>query len=119
MKKSFKIDDKVYDDMLKMLNSLHFQDRVGEAKDMEFVKDDAWLADTAVIENLWRRGGTWEIHLVFAHHQKPLTFLSRNITQHTCPKRAAVMASLMRRLAAKDQRGTLRVKIENFNFSKN
>jgi hypothetical protein len=119
MKNSFQIDDNIYNDMLKMLNGLHFQERIGAKKDMDFIKDDTWLADTAVIENLWRRRGTWEIHLLFVHYRQPLTFLSRSITQHTCPKRAAVMAAFMRRLAAKDQRGTLQISAENFNFPKN
>lgn len=119
MKPTFQIDDKVYADLLKKLNSLHFHERIGEHKDMDFIKNDLWLADTAVIENLWRRRGTWEIHLLFAHYTQPLTFLSRSITKHVCPKRAAMMASFMRRQAGKDQRGTLSVNIDDFNLPKN
>jgi hypothetical protein len=119
MKPPFEIDDHFYVEMLKMLNTLHFNERVGEHEDMDFIKNDRWLSDTAVIENLWRRKGIWEIHLLFAHHKQPLTFLSRNITQHACPKRATMMASFMRRLAAKDQRGTLELNIEDFKFHKN
>jgi hypothetical protein len=119
MKPHFHLDDKVYADLLKMLNAQHFNEHIGEQRDMDFIKNDLWLYDTAVIENLWRRRGMWEIHLLFAHFKQPLTFLSRSITQHVCPKRAAMMANFMRRLAAKDQRGTLEVNIEDFKFPKN
>ncbi len=111
MKPPFYLEDNVYADLLKMLNTLHFHERIGEHKDLDFMNDGVWLGNTAVIENLWRRRGIWEIHLLFAHHKRPLTFLSRQITKHVCPKRAAMIASFMRRLAAKDQRGALRVNI--------
>lgn len=119
MKPTFHLDDKIYADLLKMLNSQHFNERVGEQNDMDFIKNDQWLYNTAVIENIWRRRGLWEIHLLFAHCKQPLTFLSRSITCHPCPKRATMMAAFMRRLAAKDQRGTLKININDFNFLKN
>jgi hypothetical protein len=46
---------------------------------------------------------------VFAHTHNPLKFIKRYITSHPCPRRAAQQAYYMRRLAAKDQRGTLTV----------
>ncbi len=108
-KRPFQLDANVYEAMLKMLNDLYFADCIGKKMDMDFISEDDWLSDTAVIENVIRRKGTWEIHLLFAHHQQPLKFLSRLITSHPCPKRAAIMAVYMRRLAAKDQRGTLKI----------
>ncbi len=119
MKAVFHVDDKIYADLLKMLNTQHFNERVGMQNDMDFIKDDRWLYDTAVIDNIWRRRGTWEINLVFAYYKQPLTFLCRNITQHVCLKRATMIANFMRRLAAKDQRGTLEVNIETFKFFQN
>jgi hypothetical protein len=119
MKPPFQLDDDFYHDLLKMLNNLHFSEQIGVQKDMDFIKDGVWLSDTAVIENIWRRRGIWEIHLLFAHHKQPLKFLSRNITKQSCPKKAATMASLMRRLAAKDQRGTLVLNIEDLKLPLN
>lgn len=115
----FQMNTTAYEEMLNLLNSLHFTDKAGEAADMTFMSKDDWLSDTAVIENVIRRKGTWEIHLLFAHFQEPLKFLSRLITSNTCPKRAAMMAHFMRRLAAKDQRGTLKIKITDFHFPTN
>ena len=114
MKPLFTMSDRVYQGMLDALNNQHFTEKSGEATDMDFINDDMWLPDTAVIENLFRRRGTWEVHLLFAHHKQPLKFLSRRITAHTCPKRAAQMGFYMRRLAAKDQRGTLTINIIDF-----
>ena len=119
MKSTFHLDDKVYADLLKMLNALHLNERIGQQCDMDFIKKDSGLKDTAVIENLWKLQGEWQIHLLFAHYKQPLRFLSRNITKHACPKRAAMMASFMRRLAAKDQRGTLEINIDDFKLPKN
>jgi hypothetical protein len=115
----FHLDDSTYRMMLQSLDSLHLTDGVGEVRDLDFIKDDIWLYDTAVIENLERRRGTWEINLLFAHYQQPLKFLSRRITSETCPKKAALTASLMRRQAAKDQRGTLTIKLEDLNLPEN
>ncbi|GAB4416980.1 MAG: hypothetical protein OHK0039_26790 [Bacteroidia bacterium] len=109
---AFQIDPRAYL-LLRPTTPHAARERCGYPCDLAFMQDDGWLGDTAVIENLVRRQGTWEIRLVFAHYCNPLRFLSRPITTHTCPRRAAHMASLMRRLAAKDARGTLRVRVED------
>jgi hypothetical protein len=119
MKPIFTMSDSVYQRMLDELNKQYFTEKSGEALDMDFITDDVWLPDTAVIDNLFRRRGTWEVHLLFAHHKYPLKFLSRRITSHACPKRAAQMGFYMRRLAAKDQRGTLYVNINDLNLPLN
>ncbi|HMO38726.1 MAG TPA: hypothetical protein PKC76_07550 [Saprospiraceae bacterium] len=115
----FEMNTAAYNGMLNLLNSLHFMDKAGEAADMAFIRQDDWLQDTAVIDNIVRRKGTWEIHLLFAHHLHPLKFLSRLITSQACPRRAAMMAGYMRRLAAKDQRGTLLIEVDYFKLSGN
>jgi hypothetical protein len=116
---SFILDPRLYQQVLQGMNSLHFTDHVGAACDLDFIKADYWLADSAVIDRLVLRKGTWDINLLFAHHTTPLRFLSRRITSHSCPKRAAMMAGFMRRLAAKDQRGTLRLSLEHLDFNCN
>jgi hypothetical protein len=108
-----------YATMLDGLSNLFFTEKLGLDRDMNFYRDDFWLTDTAVIELLQLRKGAWEVNLLFAHHKTPLKFLSRRITSHSCPKRAQTMAFYMRRLAAKDQRGTLKVDINDLQLSMN
>lgn len=112
----FNLDGFAYEELLNMLNNLHFTEKKGTASDMIFLSDDWWLRDTAVIENIVKREGMWEIHLVFAHYQDPCKLIKRVITRHTDKNKAILSAQYMRRLAAKDQRGTLEVKLEDFTF---
>ncbi len=116
MKRAFSISPDLYASMLDGLSNLFFTEKRGQDADMNFYRDDYWLSDTAVIESLQLRQGAWEVNLLFAHHKTPLKFLSRRITSHSCPKRARMMAFYMRRLAAKDQRGTLSVDIEDLHL---
>lgn len=119
MKPVFHLHPALYARMLDGLSNLMFTETLGGRRDMGFYHDDLWLSDTAVIENVSRRKGAWEVILLFAHHKTPLKFIRRRITSHSCPKRAHQMAFYMRRLAAKDQRGTLCVDIDDFDLSLN
>jgi hypothetical protein len=116
---AFSIDPAAYNALLSSLNNLHLTDKNGQDSDILFLSDDWWLSDTAVIENVTRRRGIWEIHLVFAHYKQPLKLLKRMITTTYCARKAALMAEYMKRLAAKDQRGTLKINAEDFNFVHN
>lgn len=93
--------------MLDLIHSNHTTNRAGQPDDIAFYQDDFWLQDTAVVENLEYRQGSWSIYLVFALHNCPLQFIKRKITNFACVKKAELSAHYMRRLAAKDQRGTL------------
>nr|WP_293834141.1 hypothetical protein [uncultured Arsenicibacter sp.] len=119
MKPKFQIDAAAYTALMQGLNSQYFVERKGNMSDFRLYYDDLWLADTAVIENIHRYKGEWAVDLVFAHIHNPLKFIRRNITSHPCPKRAAQKAGFMRRLAAKDQRGTLSITIQSLNLSHN
>lgn len=114
-KPAFVIDQAAYANLLAGLNNLHFTERKGNLVDFTFYTDDQWLADTAVIEQLTRSKGEWQVDLLFASIHNPLKFIKRHITSHSCPKRAAQQAHYMRRLAAKDQRGTLTVSADQLN----
>lgn len=114
MAKSCAIDKHVYEQVLNLLNSQHFVDARGDESDMLLLSEDEWLADTVVIDNIYPRRGQWEIHLLFAHHQQPLKLIKRKITTCFDYRKAAITAALMRRGAAKDQRGTLRIAVEKF-----
>lgn len=105
--------------MLDGLSNLFFTEKTGLDADMNFYRDDMWLSDTAVIELLQRRKGAWEVTLLFAHHKTPLKFLSRRISSYSCPKRAQLTAQYMRRQAAKDQRGTLTLNINDLHLTLN
>lgn len=107
MTSRFHLDESAYGNMLEYLSVLARTDKSGEKKDIAFIHEDFWLQDTAVIENIERRNGEWNIYLVFAHHLAPLKFIKRKIVNFACPKKAALTAHYMRRQAAKDQRGTL------------
>ena len=110
----FHLDPSSYDELLNLLNNQHFTEVPAPSGDMEFLSDDWWLRDTAVIENIVRRDGMWEIHLVFAHYTQPQKLIKRVISRHTSKDKAELNAWYMRRLAAKDQRGTLRVNLDDF-----
>lgn len=94
------------------VRALAVVERKGSRADFAFIADDRWLADTAVIEQVVRVRGEWRVALVFAHVHNPLRLIRRHIMAYASPQRAALQGYYMRRLAARDQRGTLMVKIE-------
>jgi len=110
----FQLDPGAYDELLNLLNNQHFTEVPAPARDMDFLSDDWWLRDTAVIENIVPREGMWEIHLVFAHYLEPQKLIKRVISRHPSKEKAELNAWYMRRLAAKDQRGTLKVNLDDF-----
>ncbi|MDW3197082.1 MAG: hypothetical protein R8G66_32185 [Cytophagales bacterium] len=91
----------------------------GEYMDLDLFYRDEWLLDSAVIENVIERNGNWDIYLVFAHVSDPLKLIKRKITRCTTLKRAELTANFMRRQAAKDQRGTLRIDASIFHSCDN
>lgn len=113
------IDEKTYESMLDFLLSSRNTDSTGTPTDTRFINEDFWLQDTAVIENIERHHGQWTIYLVFAHYLRPLKFIKRKIAQLPCRKKAGIVAHYMRRLAAKDQRGTLHVNSQLIKISIN
>jgi len=61
----------------------------------------------------------WEIQLVFAHYRQPVKFIKRVIKRMPSREKAELDAWYMRRLAAKDQRGTLKVQLSDFGLCSN
>ncbi|MFM7358779.1 MAG: hypothetical protein ACKO1T_09410 [Sediminibacterium sp.] len=114
MNHDFNINADAYSAMLNYLDKLSALEKVGTEKDSVFIKQDYWLQDTAVVENIEHRKGEWDINLVFAHCLFPLKLIKRKITTYACPKKAVLAAHFMRRQAAKDQRGTLQLKLSLF-----
>ncbi|MEM8528870.1 MAG: hypothetical protein AAGG68_29815 [Bacteroidota bacterium] len=116
---NFNLDNSAYEALLNLLNNQHFTEKAGDSIDMAFLADDWWLRDTAVIENIVKREGMWEIHLVFAHYLEPQKLIKRVISRYTSKNKAELNAWYMRRLAAKDQRGTLKVSLKDFDLCSN
>ncbi|MEO1052612.1 MAG: hypothetical protein AAFX87_18410 [Bacteroidota bacterium] len=96
------------------MNMNHNDDQAGEIWDLELFYNDSWLLDSAVIDFVVCNKGNWDIHLVFADTKFPLRLIKRKITKCITLRRAQVAADSMRRLAAKDQRGTLKVDKSDF-----
>ncbi len=119
MPKKFKIDPTAYGQLMKSVNQSFLTDSCGDKHDFTVFKDDLWLSDSAVIERLTRLRGAWAVNLVFADTANPLRFLVRHIVTNPSRERAVQQAYYMRRLAAKDQRGTLKVSAAQFNISDN
>ena len=115
----FHLDEQAYQELLNLLNNQHFTEVVGSIVDFNLLFDDAWLQDSAVIENLECHRGQWEVHLVFAHYRNPYRLIKRRITTCFCRSQAETHASYMKRLAAKDQRGTLTIDGDLFRFNAN
>ncbi|HEY0299106.1 MAG TPA: hypothetical protein VGB84_07795 [Arachidicoccus sp.] len=113
MGKHISIEEKAYEAMLDFIQNMYAVDKPGVPLDAEFILDDFWLQDTVVIENVERRHGAWDIYLVFAHYLQPLKFIKRKITNFADFKKAELTAHYMRRLAAKDQRGTMTIDLNS------
>ncbi|MBU0697799.1 hypothetical protein [Sediminibacterium sp.] len=115
----FELQEEVYNKMLLYLDELLNLETIGSQKDVQFIHQDFWLQNTAVIENIEIINGEWNIFLLFADHLAPLKFLKRKIIQYSSFKKAVFNAQYMRRQAAKDQRGTIIIDIKYFklNFS--
>jgi hypothetical protein len=114
------LDYDTYKWLLNSINSGLLYDGVKAGMtDMHFIKDDTWLSETSVIEQIAQRKGTWHIDLLFAYQKEPLRFIIRKISSHTSYKQAALLGSIFRRQAAKDQRGTITLDVDvlqiNFN----
>lgn len=94
-------------------------DRLATSSDLLFKESDTWLSDSAVIDIILKRNEQWVVGLIFAHPTKPSDFIIRYM--RTCPtlRSAEITASHMRRLAAKDPRGTVTISIDNFSPSQN
>lgn len=112
--RNFSLDNNAYNHLLNLLNNQHFTDRPAFRSDLDFLSNDWWLRDTAVIENIVKREGMWEIQLVFAHYLDPKKLIKRVISRYSSKEKAEMNAWYMKRIAAKDQRGTLKVDLSNF-----
>lgn len=110
------LDDKTYHVMLCFLDNQHSLEKPADEGNLLFLKNDWWLADTAVIDNINYKKGGWEVFFTFANYKKPLQLIVRKITRCFSEGKAITASYYMRRQAAKDQRGTLAVALKDLNL---
>ncbi len=110
------LDDDAYNMMLCFLDNQHYTEISADKENLIFLQNDWWLADTAVIDTINYKKGGWEVYFTFANYKKPLQFIVRKIIRCYSETKAKTAAHYMRRQAAKDQRGTLAVTINDLNL---
>ncbi|MEO7308889.1 MAG: hypothetical protein ABIX01_00715 [Chitinophagaceae bacterium] len=110
------LDDDAYNAMLCFLDNQHCTEIAADEENLVFLKNDWWLADTAVIDIINYKKGGWEVYFTFANYMRPLQLIVRRITRCYSESKATMAAHYMRRQAAKDQRGTLTVTIKDLNL---
>jgi len=115
----YHLDGKLYNSILNRLEGQFSTEIVGTKTDMNFLINDRWMRDTAVVENIIHRNGLWRIFLIFAHYKNPMLLIRREISVCFRKDRAVIYAQYMRRIAAKDPRGTLEVDINHFTIPTN
>ncbi|MBS1667975.1 MAG: hypothetical protein JST58_11420 [Bacteroidetes bacterium] len=113
------MDDETYRALLCFLDNQHCTEKPAAESNLVFLKNDWWLADTAVIETIHYHKGGWEVFLTFANYQKPCQLIVRKIIRCYHEGKAKTIANYMRRMAAKDQRGSLSVEIKDLNLCTN
>ncbi len=116
---NYSIDKKLYNEILNYLSNQYFVEIRGVLNDLNFLIDDLWMRDTAVIENIEYRRGEWKIFLVFSHYKNPLLLIRREISVCFELNKAKLYGEYMRRIAAKDPRGTLLLDIDDFELHHN
>lgn len=113
------LDKTVYKLLLQYKQSSCDTGKRGKDIDLEFLHEDLWLQDTAVFERVVKLNGAWQVFLVFVHHKNPFLLIKRFIKTQISLRKAQIEARYMRRLAAKDQRGTLQVDRKNLSVCAN
>ena len=113
------LDANTYKILLQFIGQLRGMEKQPGEQELDFMKDDSWLSDTAVTDRIEYRRGAWDISLVFAHYKNPLRLLVRRIISCTSSQKADMAAFYIRRQAAKDPRGTLEVLLNDFSLCVN
>ena len=72
--------------------------------------EDAWLLDAEVRYRVEEERGRWVVSLVFIDTSDPTHFLVRKIADYHSERLAEIHAQNMQRTAARDLRGTQKVK---------
>lgn len=100
-------------------NVVCYSNSLAKEYEMDFIKDNSWYSETVVTERIVKRKGQWHVDLVFAYYKDPFRLLVRNITHCISYDKAKITGNIMKKQAAKDQRGTLSVNQELIGISCN
>lgn len=76
-------------------------ERLAKPEDLALLQDKEWLAQTAVVENIVRKGEQWMIYLVYANPENPHTFIRRPMKSYRTEKIAEIVGSYTRRTMTK------------------
>lgn len=92
---------------------------LGGRKDFAFMKEDEWLKDSAVLDRIESYKGQWSVSLVFADPARKNTFIIRPMRNCPTYSKAVITAGYMKRVAAKDPRGTITIDPGSYDLSSN
>ncbi|MEO0506447.1 MAG: hypothetical protein AAF090_09860 [Bacteroidota bacterium] len=87
-------------------------------KEME-KDDDAWLQDAEVQTRIEKERGRWVVSLVFIDTKNPSRVLVNEIADYRSKSLAEIHARNMQLTAAKDARGTQKVKKDDYDINNN
>ncbi|NKI30769.1 hypothetical protein [Croceivirga thetidis] len=81
--------------------------------------DDAWLQDAEVQTRIEEERGRWVVSLVFIDTNNPSRVLVNEIADYRSRRLAEIHARNMQLTAAKDTRGTQKVKKDDYDINNN
>ncbi|MEM6893150.1 MAG: hypothetical protein AAF554_05620 [Bacteroidota bacterium] len=82
-------------------------------------EDDAWLQDAEVQTRIEKERGRWVVSLVFIDTKNPSRILVNEIVDYRSKNLAEIHARNMQQTAAKDVRGTQKVKKDDYDINNN
>jgi hypothetical protein len=94
-------------------------DLQGTAEDLGFLAEDALLIDSVVIPLITFKHGQWLVSLVMAWKKNPIQLICRYINSYPTEKKALLHADLFCRTAQKDERGTQKIILNDWNICTN
>ena len=82
-------------------------------------EDEKWLLDAEVQHRVIKNNGQWDVELLFIDTTDPLHFICRKIQTFRSENLANIAAKIMSQNAARDQRGTQKMKKDAFHIFDN
>lgn len=81
-------------------------------KEVQFINEDNWIKDAAVIETIICAQGNWQVSLIFALHSNPLQLIVRNIKSCISEQKATRSIDFMKKEIAINSAPTLPISID-------
>jgi len=86
---------------------------------MSIDSGNKWLLDAEVKYRIEKVNGRWEVSLIFIDTKDPNHFVIKKINDFKSEKLALIAANIMTNTAARDERGTQKVKKDDYNININ